>query len=803
MNQRHCLLVGLAAFLLAPTPPSHAAGRGGATPTNAAGQTLNLNFETGDLKDWTAAGKAFEKQPVKGDTVFPRRSDMRSNHEGEFWIGGFERAGDPPTGTLTSVPFKITQPFASFLVAGGREATTSVELLLVGQDSPFFRASGDESETLRPVVVDLQPHAGKDMFIRLVDQHTGHWGHLNFDDFRFHAEKPSYKDELAKASPKPDDAPPVDQVLYAGLTPEKAAAAITAPPGFSMKVFAAEPEVVQPIAFALDDRGRVWVAEGLTYPRRAPEGEGKDRILIFEDTDGDHQFDKKTVFIEGLNLVSGMEVGFGGVWVGAAPYLLFIPDRNGDGKPDGSPEVVLDGWAYQDTHETLNTFTWGPDGWLYGCHGVFTHSNVGKPGAPDSERTRINAGIFRFHPTRHTFEVFAEGTSNPWGIDFDENGQCFIEACVIPHLFHVIQGARYERQAGQHFNPFTYNDIKNIADHFHYAGAKGPHAGNNRSDAAGGGHAHAGLMIYQGAAFPKEFDGKIFMNNIHGQRLNMDIPERKGSGFVGRHGKDFLNFNDKWSQVLNFTYDQDGSVYIIDWYDANQCHHNNPDGHDRGNGRIFKLVYGDGKAKPVDLKAKSNAELARLQLEPNDFLVRHARRILQERGPDAEVHNLLGATLDSATETSRRLRALWALHATLGLTETRGLALLDHSDEMVRAWTIQLMAEGKNLSDDALKKLAAMAREDVSPVVRLYIASALLRTAPERRWEVLEGLLSHGEDSQDHNLPLMYWYAAEGSVAADTKRGVQLLAKSKINIVRQYITRRIAAQSKSSAANQP
>ncbi len=226
----------------------------------------------------------------------------------------------------------------------------------------------------------------------------------------------------------------------------------------------------QPIAMALDDRGRLWVAEAYTYPIRAPEGQGKDRILIFEDTDGDGKFDKRTVFAENLNLVSGLEVGFGGVFVGAAPYLLFIPDRNGDDIPDGKPEVLLDGFGYEDTHETLNTFTWGPDGWLYGCHGVFTHSNVGKPGTPKSERVPINAGIWRYHPTRHKFEVFAEGTSNPWGVDFDDHGQAFCTACVIPHLYHMIQGGRYQRQAGEHIDPYTYDDIQTIADHRHYVG---------------------------------------------------------------------------------------------------------------------------------------------------------------------------------------------------------------------------------------------------------------------------------------------------------------------------------------------
>src|SRR5438552_2694434 len=182
---------------------------------------------------------------------------------------------------------------------------------------------------------------------------------------------------------------------------------------------------------------------------------------------------------------------------------MFIPVKDGDApQPAGTPQILLDGFGYGDTHETLNTFTWGPDGWLYGCHGVFTQSNVGKPGATDAERTRINAGVFRYHPTKHRFELFAEGTSNPWGIDFDDHGQCITEGCVIPHLWHMIQGGRYQRQGGQHFNPNVFDDIKTIADHVHYAGGGSPHAGNGRSDSAGGGHAHAGLMIYLGGSWP-------------------------------------------------------------------------------------------------------------------------------------------------------------------------------------------------------------------------------------------------------------------------------------------------------------
>ncbi|HUR54790.1 MAG TPA: PVC-type heme-binding CxxCH protein, partial [Gemmataceae bacterium] len=449
----------------------------GVLPVGADGKPLNLDFETGTLKDWAAEGAAFRDQPVKGDTVSPRRGDSKSRHQGEFWIGGYEKYGDKPVGVLTSEPFKVTHPWASFLVGGGpHELETCVELVDVAGKSVFFRAAGLEEEDLRRVVVDLSKMQGKEIQVRVVDKHTGHWGHVNFDDFRFHAEKPNVPQRPKKGPP-----PKQDVVTHAGLKPEEAAKAMTVPDGFSVQLFAGEPDVHQPIAFCFDDRGRLWVVEAFTYPRRnphpgpiIPDKKLGDRIIIFEDADGDGKFDTKKTFMEGLNLVSGIEVGFGGVWVGAAPYFLFIPH---DEKTDkaGESQILLDGWGYEDTHETLNTFVWGPDGWLYGCHGVFTHSKVGKPGTPEKDRQKINAGVWRYHPTRHVFEVFAHGTSNPWGLDYNANGDFFIEACVIPHMWHIVQGGRYARQAGPHVNPYTYDDIKTIAVHRHYAGPT-PHA---------------------------------------------------------------------------------------------------------------------------------------------------------------------------------------------------------------------------------------------------------------------------------------------------------------------------------------
>jgi len=648
---------------------------------------------------------------------------------------------------------------------------------------------------------------------------------------------------LSSAGSPADDTPPADVVPYAGLSPEDAARLATLPPGFKMHLFAGEPEIVQPIAFCLDHRGRVWVAEGMTYPRRhgnpPPQNSasganptpeqlkdifgGADRILVFEDTNGDHKFDKRTVFLEGLNLVSGLEYGFGGLWVGAAPYLMFIPIQDGDEpKPAGPPQILLDGWNYTaDTHETLNTFTWGPDGWLYGCHGVFCPSNVGKPGASDGERQWCDAAVWRFHPTTHAFEIFAEGTSNPWGVDFDEQGQCWIEACVIPHLWHMIQGGRFERQGGEHYCvnpaeaarnetyrskgshkpnfPFVYEDIKTVGDHVHYAGNKGPHAGNARSDAAGGGHAHAGMMVYLGGSWPAEYRGNLFMGNIHGQRLNMDIPQRSGSGFIGHHGRDFLNFNDSWSQTLNQTYDQDGSVYVIDWYDKNQCHHTREDGHDRSNGRIYKIVYNNQPTTRVDLQKLSDTELVQHELDGNEFYVRHARRVLQERAANGTLgsgaRQALDAILRDNPDETRKLRALWALKVTGEANPQVYLDNLTSNQEWLRAWAIQLLCENNALPPVALKRFEAMAASDKSPVVRRYLASTLQRIPPDQRWEILIRLVRHEEDAADHNLPMMYWYAAEGCVATDPDRGLELLKGCRIPKVREFIAHRLATAS--------
>lgn len=504
------------------------------------------------------------------------------------------------------------------------------------------------------------------------------------------------KESTADVTPKKLYGPELKpQKDYAkGQSPQDALKAMQLPGGFKAELIAAEPDVVQPIAFTFDERGRIWVVEGNSYPKPREVGAGQDRIKILEDKDGDGVYETKTIFCEGLNLVSGIELGFGGVWVGAAPYLMFIPDKDHDDKPDAADvpnpvpgltfkaQILLDGWGSQDTHETLNSFIWGPDGWLYGCHGVFTHSKVGKPGTPDDQRQPINAGIWRYHPVRHEFEIFAHGTSNPWGLDYDQHGEWFVTACVIPHLYHIVPGGRYQRQAGQHFNAYTYEDIKTIADHAHYAGNPRPDVSqdkttgagivNDDTNALGGGHAHCGLAIYQSSQFPLTYRNQLLFGNLHGHRLVANYTDPKGSSYTGKHGADFLRANDMHFIPVTQKVGPDGSLYVSDWSDEQICHRgsNAVENWDRSNGRIYRIRYvgAEGSAgtparsvskmaepvksqeadksvrtplfpaSPFDLSKESDEKLAKLAVQTeNEWFSRMARRVLMERSVSGSI----------------------------------------------------------------------------------------------------------------------------------------------------------------------
>lgn len=579
------------------------------------------------------------------------------------------------------------------------------------------------------------------------------------------------------------------------LTGEQAIEKMTMQDGFETKLYVSEPTITQPMAFCWDDRGRMWIAENRDYESRGDgfSNSGDSRILILEDTDGDGTADSRKVFLEGIPFPAAIAVGHSGLWLGAPPNLLFVPDRDGDDKADMEDiELRLTGWGIKDRHETLNSLSWGPDGWLYGCQGLFTTSRVGKPqeehrvfkpGEPFPEDFEveggqlIDGGVWRYHPSKDRFEVVAHGFSNPWGLDFDDHGQIFITACVIPHLWYVIPGGVYHRQGGTHINPYVYSDIQTIVDHRHRS-------------------AHGGARIYLADAFPETYHGRMFMANIHEHAVLTDTLTPKGSGFVASHGDDFLLANDPQWVGFSVEIGPEGAVYVLDWHDADIC---GTEVLYKDTGRVFRIAPDGLKGKTdFNLKDLSDADLVQMQLHTNDWYVRRARLILQERALtgdlDPQTYNQLWELFETQTDDGRKLRALWALHVTGGVSNSQLLTLLEHEAPYIRGWAIQLLCEDRDPDQVALDKFLAMTERDPSPVVRLYLASALQRIPEANVLPLALQLVQHEEDAEDHNLPKMIWYGVEPQVAGSPEAAFDLALKSELPLVSNFISRRTAAE---------
>tara|TARA_R110002049_G_scaffold50370_3_gene143025 strand:+ start:42745 stop:45648 length:2904 start_codon:yes stop_codon:yes gene_type:complete len=531
------------------------------------------------------------------------------------------------------------------------------------------------------------------------------------------------------------------------MSAEQAAATAELPPGFRCEVFAAEPDVQQPIAMCFDDRARLWVAECFTYaeqPARWDENL-RDRIVVLEDTDQDGRADKRKVFWDKAQRLTSIAHGNGGVYALCAPQLLFIPDKNGDDIPDSEPVVLLDGFEADSIgHNVVNGLKIGPDGWLYGRHGITARSMVGKPNTPLKQRQIVNCSIWRYHPQRETFEVVCRGGTNPWGLDWNADGQLFYTNTVIGHLWHAIPGAYYQRMHGAHQNPLVYDVISHTADHYHWdTGEKWSDIRGGVTDStseAGGGHAHMGCLVYNGGVWPDEYRGNLFTCNLHGRRINMDIIEREGCGYVAHHGKDFMMMKDPFFRGLDLLTGPDGQMWVSDWSDTGECHDNT--GLHRTSGRIYRIVY-EGPDKGTATPARP------------DWLTRRAAPSFAKS--DIE-------------------------------------ALLESDDEAKRAMAVRWLAEDHSDEPATFDRLIKQTAQDSSGLVRLEIAAALQRLPADERIELASHLAQHAGDSHDRQQPLMVWYGIADVVSQYPEQAIDLAFSSKFPTVSRFIARRLCEQ---------
>ncbi len=560
-------------------------------------------------------------------------------------------------------------------------------------------------------------------------------------------------------------------------SPEEAAKKMSVPEGYEVRCFAHEPMIVNPVAMTWDHRGRLWVVEGYEYPEGSPfknEAFGaeakddqyhavpeickakdnplnamradhpkipKDRIVILEDTDGDGVADKRTVFLEGLDMGSAILCGDGGVYVGQQPHLIHFKDTDGDDHAD-EWRVVLTGFGREDTHELVNSFCWGPDGWLYMTHGVFTNSKVRRPGVPLDKGFKFDAGIGRCKPLTGDFEVFADGTSNPWGCDYDERGNFFVSACVIDHFFHMAPGGIYVRQGGAPENPYSYELLPSIVTHKHFRAA------------------YAGVQIYQGGVYPQDTWGHAFIGNIHDNAIHEEVLTPVGATFKCEPRRDFLRANDGWFRPVSTQTGPDGNLWVMDWCDKYPCYQNakaNPVGVDRDKGRIWRVVYSGASEKGarallpavseansktadksvsaplpspnMDLSKLTTPELVKLLGNSNNWMRRMARRMLVENdsvGLD-QVKEMSELVRGEAAGLERTMETFWALHSICSHGEKSewfddyGLAdRKEHKESAVRAWAARLA--GQRGVDEMMLLFTAC---DTDLSVRLATAVAL------------------------------------------------------------------------------
>ncbi|RIK81024.1 MAG: hypothetical protein DCC68_09795 [Planctomycetota bacterium] len=624
--------------------------------------------------------------------------------------------------------------------------------------------------------------------------------------------------------------------LYAA-PPNEALKTFKVAEGFEISLVASEPDIRQPVAMNFDERGRLWVVQYLQYPDPAglkkvkvdqymrtrfdrvpeppPRGpKGADRITICEDTDGDGRADKFKDFVAGLNMATGVAIGYGGVFVAQSPYLLFYPDRNRDDVPDGDPQVLVAGFGMEDSHAYPNSLQIGPDGWLYGAQGSNvwakvevrvdehgqTYSGFGiqdsgfgegdstkgtKPSAalqpdrdsksapnpesriPNSPAPRtprpaprfleFNQCIWRYHPPTGRFEVFAEGGGNTWGVDFDRHGEIiagtnFGGACGL----HMVQGGYYVKGFAKHgplSNPHAYGYF----EHMPYA---------SPAKISQGEHVMCGGIVYQGGAFGPEIENQyitcaLLHRAIYWHKL---IPDR--STYKSDFGGALVTTDDPEFRPVDLALAPDGSVYIADWTDVRANHVIPEDTWNKTNGRIYRLAKkGTPRAERFDLAKKSSAELVKLLEHPNAWYRREAVRLLGERA-DKDALPVLDEKLARRPEHPRALEALWARNRIERTKNEDVLRLLKHENPEVRAWTVRRIGDDCDEWSEPLSgvrsALSDLAKGEMSPRVRSQLASTLRRLpSATASLVLLMNLAERVEDADDPHIPMLLWWAVE------------------------------------------
>ena len=525
-----------------------------------------------------------------------------------------------------------------------------------------------------------------------------------------------------------------------GYAPDVAAQKMHVAEGLQATLFAHEPQVRQPIFLKCDDRGRLWTIQYLQYPNPAglqrinvdrwsrtqydrvpkppPKGpRGQDRITILEDTDGDGRADRFKDFVSGLNLVTGVAFGHGGVFVLNVPYLLFYPDTDRDDIPDEDPQVLLTGFGMEDAQSLSNHLTWGPDGWLYGVNGSTTTCRI--------REVEFQQGVWRYHPLTKRFELFCEGGANCYGVTFDEHGELFYSTNGGPFV-HGVQGGYFYKSFGKH------GPLHNLyAYHFF---------GPLQTDNVPGGPPTGGTL-YGGLSFPEQYRSKFLAGNFLGHTASWWHVEAQGTTFTARFGERFLDAHDTWFGPTDLCVGPDGAVYISDFHDQRTAHPDPDANWDRSNGRIFRIQAIHTKPQPtVDVTAIETQHVVDWLYQPNSWYADRARVELARRR-DPTILSRLRNDCHNRTNEIYQLRALWALYVSGGLDEATVIDLLSHKNPHVRRWVVRFLGDDGLTSTASGRALIQLAAQETDSRVQLQLAVSSKRLPHPQGLAIVKNVL--------------------------------------------------------------
>ncbi len=520
------------------------------------------------------------------------------------------------------------------------------------------------------------------------------------------------------------------------LPPAESVKHISVPEGFRAELFVSEPDLQgKPISMAWDERGRLWVCETVDYPNDLrPPGEGRDRIRICEDTDGDWRADKFTVFADRLSIPTAITFSRGGAIVQNGTETLFLKDTDGDDKAD-QRRVLFSNWTLGDTHGGVSNFQYGLDNWIRAMQGYNASSPRNARGEPTQT---FRMGFFRFRPDGSKLEFIRSTNNNTWGQGISEEGLIFgSTANGNPSVFMPIPNRFYERVRGWK-KSLTLPSIAE-SNAFHPITDK-----VRQVDWHGGYTAGAGHALYTAKRYPREYWNRVaFVCGPTGHLVGSFVLTPNGSGFRSANRFNLFASVDEWTAPIMAEVGPDGNVWVIDWYNYIVQHNPTPQGFTRGkgnayesdlrdkkHGRIYRIVYGDNPAA-FSLASASPSALVQALRHPNMLWRRHAQRLLVERGDSTVVPALqrLIQDRDAAGAEAAAIHALCTLQGLGVLRKHRAIATdaLSHESAAVRRIAAQVL--GEDGLPAAREMEAAGVFSDPEPRVRLaaFLAAASAR----------------------------------------------------------------------------